>query len=378
MGSHPLRVALVAAGDPSLQSTNSGVALGFLDALRMRSDVQIVGTINAARWGWRHVFLALLTIRFPLRKWRQAYNRSGLAIRLSSRLRDEALERLPVRPDVVIHIRGNYLPPALPHVAFIDGTASLSQRFWSGWRMSARFLAARERTERLQLADSLVVLAAGQHVAREVIEHYGIDPTKVFTIGGGTNFAELPSPDLARARIRAHADRPFRLLFVGVDFQRKGGPLLLDAFRLARERVPDIELDLIGPKPGNAEPGVNWRGFLRDRELLREFYLAADAFCLPSVYEPYGLVIQEAMLHGLPSIVSDRGELPEIVGHGSAGIVVPAGDAVALSAAILALAESPERRARLGEEAMRRVRGMSWTEVAERAVEAIIEALGRG
>lgn len=73
-------------------------------------------------------------------------------------------------------------------------------------------------------------------------------------------------------------------------------------------------------------------------------YAAADAFCLPSFDEPWGVVVNEAMASGLPVILSDRvGAGPDLVVEGSTGTVVPAGDERALAAALRdVLAFSPE------------------------------------
>jgi len=89
---------------------------------------------------------------------------------------------------------------------------------------------------------------------------------------------------------------------------------------------------------------------------LRNFYAAADVLVLPSVptrtfREPWGLVVNEAMNRGLPVIASDAvgAAAGGLVRDGRNGAIVPAGDPIALAAALRRLAGDPALRARLGE-----------------------------
>ena len=81
-----------------------------------------------------------------------------------------------------------------------------------------------------------------------------------------------------------------------------------------------------------------------------------DVQAVPSLAEPFGLVVLEAMVRGVPVVASAAGGIPEIVRHGRDGLLVPAGDAAALAAALEQLLADPERRAQLAAEAGRRVR----------------------
>jgi glycosyltransferase involved in cell wall biosynthesis len=117
---------------------------------------------------------------------------------------------------------------------------------------------------------------------------------------------------------------------------------------------------------------VTFAGFLNQTEISRA-YVAADCLALPSDYgETWGLVVNEAMHHGLPAIVSDRvGCGPDLVEDGVTGYVFPCGDIEALGRALTGIASDPARRRDMGDRALRRVAGYS----EKRAVEGTLEGL---
>ncbi|WP_442574759.1 glycosyltransferase family 4 protein [Microbacterium sp. F51-2R] len=315
--------------------------------------------------------LSILSWRPQKAAWRNQKRKGRLATWARSRKRDRALARQIERPDVVIHVRNTYLPANTPYVVFIDGTASLSQRFWPDWRMSERAYETRVAQERRYFSQALLVATAGQHAAREVIDFYGQAPDRVVAVGGGTN---ITAPERAPVRVSGTADGT-RFLFIGKDFDRKGGPELLQAFSRLRGSRDDVTLEIIGPEATTTPlpTGVAWRGFITDRDLIGAAYREADVFCLPSRYEPYGLVIQEALAYGLPCLVSDRGALAEIAGD--AGLIVEAESVDSIHDGLLALAGDGELRRRLGAAAITRLDGMSWEAVADRMLSRLLPAL---
>jgi glycosyltransferase involved in cell wall biosynthesis len=106
--------------------------------------------------------------------------------------------------------------------------------------------------------------------------------------------------------------------------------------------------------PDDAVAGIRSVGQRSPAEV-RNFYAGADVLVVPSLAtlafrEPWGLVVNEAMNQGLPVIASDRvgAAAGGLVRHERNGLVVPAGDAAALAAALRRLADDPPLRARLG------------------------------
>ena len=158
----------------------------------------------------------------------------------------------------------------------------------------------------------------------------------------------------AFAAVSRRADQPVTLLLVG------DGP---DEGRL-RDRVADL-----------AVPNVVFAGF-RPADDLPEIYAASDVFVFPTLGDPYGLVLDEAMACALPLISSSAaGELNLRIREGRNGLIVPPADPVALAAAMSELAGDRARRLRLGAESRQMVEGRTparWAEDFETAVHEIL------
>lgn len=122
-----------------------------------------------------------------------------------------------------------------------------------------------------------------------------------------------------------------------------------------------------------AERGLtaHFAGFVNQTDLPKH-YAAGDVFVLPSIFEPRGTVINEAMASGLPVIVSDRsGSIGDIVQHGSNGFVFPVGDARSLATCLDTLAADPALRARMAARSIEIISGWNYA----RGVEGVAEAL---
>jgi glycosyltransferase involved in cell wall biosynthesis len=168
-------------------------------------------------------------------------------------------------------------------------------------------------------------------------------------------------------------------LFAGRPTREKGLGVLGQAWTTSGLQAPTAALVLVGVGP--TPPWVSTGGAVAPgvlafqpvgSERLRELYEAADVLVLPSIAtatfrEPWGLVVNEAMSRGLPVIASDAvgAVAGGLVRDGRNGLVVPAGDAEALAAAMRRMAEDPGLRARLGEAARRDVAAytpLAWAE----------------
>jgi glycosyltransferase-like protein len=169
------------------------------------------------------------------------------------------------------------------------------------------------------------------------------------------------------ARAAADLDGELAILTVGGIEPRKGSLTLLRAFAAAREALPERRPVLLvagGATLFDHRDEIDRFHALRERldldgsvrvlgpvsdAQLDDLYRAADVFALPSVKEGFGLAVLEALAAGLPAVVSDLDVFRTYLADGESALMAPVGDHVALAAALVRVAASPELAARLRE-----------------------------
>jgi glycosyltransferase involved in cell wall biosynthesis len=184
-----------------------------------------------------------------------------------------------------------------------------------------------------------------QWAKRGLVGDYEVPAAKVVVIPPGVNSGEW-----ARPTPRARHDGPIKILFVGGDLERKGGRLLLEAFRAIRPL--GVELHIVTRDALPAEPGiVTHQQMPPNSDALKRLYHDCDLFCLPTYGDCLPMVLSEAGAAGLPSVATSVGAIPEIVREGETGLLIPVGDVPALTAALRRLVLDEELRLRMGERA---------------------------
>jgi glycosyltransferase involved in cell wall biosynthesis len=199
--------------------------------------------------------------------------------------------------------------------------------------------------------------AATPWVADSIERDYGVPRSKIEVVGFGANVV---------CEFRAKDWSTPRFLWVGVDWERKGGDLLLEAF--IRADIPGARLDLVGRHPDVSIPGVRGHGVVREENRLREFFETATVFVLPSRFEAAGIVFLEAASAGTPCIGTRTGGLPHVLGP--SGYVVAPNDIDALTSALRAMAD-PSTAERFVEPALEHARQYTWAAVAGRMADAL-------
>lgn len=179
-----------------------------------------------------------------------------------------------------------------------------------------------------------------------LVREYEIAPELVTVIYPGIDLDRFRRTDGAT---RGRNPLP-RVLFVGGDFVRKGGPLLLEAMRggLAGR----CELHLVTGASVPQTPGVVVHTNLgpNDPRLLA-LYRDADLFALPTAGDCLAVALGEALAAGLPCITTTVAAQPEAVRDGHTGIIIAPDDADALGAALRRLLDDADLRARMGQQA---------------------------
>ena len=259
----------------------------------------------------------------------------------------------------------------LPRAATTSAAAIVVQVHEAPWDDERRtpyldpeFLEMTKALTAASVAGASHVITPSMSAAREVVGAYRVSPGLVTVAPHGVD-AEVFSPELTGGRelVAAAAQgrsRPY-VLFVGTVHPRKNLAGLRDAMtQLAGRGLPHALAIVAGPAPdrGDSEtllaaaraelPGARGRVAWLDAAddvALAVLMAGADALCLPSFGEGFGLPALEAMACGTPVVVSDRGSLPEVVGD--AGVVCePNPDA--LADALEGVLSDPAHAAELG------------------------------
>jgi glycosyltransferase involved in cell wall biosynthesis len=217
--------------------------------------------------------------------------------------------------------------------------------------------------ERELYRNAVRLLTRSRNISSSMIEDYGCEPERIELVGSGSNIDF--DPEQRRSCAASNSD-PLRILFVGKDWERKGGPDLLEAFARLRRSHPGARLQVAGPDRIPAAPGVEHLGH-RSLDELRTLYLGADIFCLPTHLEPFGVATLEAMHASLPVVATRVGALPDLVEEGESGLLVEVGDRDGLHRALARLADDPVLRLKMGERGRTRATSeFSWERVADR------------
>jgi glycosyltransferase involved in cell wall biosynthesis len=201
-------------------------------------------------------------------------------------------------------------------------------------------------------------------LARRYVESFGIPGEAIFVVANTPDIAyftaeaERLAPERDRIRRGLSIAGKKAILFVGRLLDEKGLAVLFEAYEMAGAKRGDLALLVVGD--GVRRPryeqivrekglrDVHFLGFKAQGEL-PEIYSAADVFVLPSLVEPWGVVVNEAMACGLPVIVSDQvGASADLVEEGGNGFIVPAGAAEPLADRMLEVLCDENRRLAMG------------------------------
>lgn len=229
-------------------------------------------------------------------------------------------------------------------------------------------------------------LGSGEE-SRSFAMQFGTPPTRAFCLPHAIDVAHyasgrvqaLPGRDRLRHELGIQGTT---YIYVGRLWWGKGVDHLLNAFKATQDATAEpVSLLLVGDGPDEVTlkrtcmnrqiRNVVFAGFQQKTDLPR-YYALADVFVFPTLGDPYGLVVDEAMACSLPIIsTSAAGEIRERIDEGVNGYIVPPEDSVALADRMLRLAKDSALRTEMGRISAEKVRGRTpdkWAEDFERIV----------
>jgi UDP-glucose:(heptosyl)LPS alpha-1,3-glucosyltransferase len=257
-------------------------------------------------------------------------------------------------------------------LARVGGGSRLRSRNWGVYdRLSL------EDERRLMMADSSRVIVAVSRLVREqLLRCYPIDPSKIVVIPNGVDtslYASMRDQAIREGWRVAMGIRPEDsvLLFVGNEFDRKGVQTIIEALPLLQD-LPVVVLvagdDETSPYRSLAER-LNVASkvrFLGRFDRVERLFGIADLFVFPTKYEPFGLVIIEAMAAGVPVITSRHAGAVEDLLDGEHGLFIDDPlSAQELAASIRRLMVNPQLQSRLAETCRTMVKKFDWTKIGD-------------
>jgi UDP-glucose:(heptosyl)LPS alpha-1,3-glucosyltransferase len=207
-----------------------------------------------------------------------------------------------------------------------------------------------------------IITCISKRVKREIMDYYGVADDKAEVI---YNCVDL---ERWRRQVRTAygiGEEEMLVLFVGSGFRRKGLEYAIRAMaglrQGVRRKLMVVGKGRLGHYRGLAKDCGVMKDvlFLGPRDHVEEFYAAADVFMMPTLYEPFGTVVLEAMATGIPAITSRVAGASEIVTDGTDGLIVEQPADPAEMAAKLNLLTDAALRERIGEAARRTACGYS-------------------
>lgn len=231
----------------------------------------------------------------------------------------------------------------LPGYIYTDHTNLHNLRY--RWTSPAKYLRSSEyvKLEREAYHNSAGIFVMSENIRNSLITQYGVPPEKITLAYVGSNTTP-PSH---------HSSEKYRnknIIFVGKDWERKGGPILLAAFEKVLRETPDATLSVLGCSPQVNLPNCRVFGEVSLEEVAEQ-YQHASVFCFPTLREPFGIVYIEAMLNKLPVVTNNMGAASSLITERNGFLLEPDPDAYAK--VLIDLLKQPELCRAMGEESFR-------------------------
>lgn len=204
-----------------------------------------------------------------------------------------------------------YLETNIPIIYILDGTVNVCLNYHKNLsNLLSASINQSEELEQLAINKSKFVIASSKWCANSVIEHYGKNKNDVFTIPYGANLETIPTNTESK---KLSFNEQFKLLFVGVYWQNKGGDIAINALNILNKMGYDVTLTVVGCVPtGKINENVKIIEFLdknsdEGQKKMAAIFKEHHALILPTRFDCTPIVINEASAFGLPSLVSNTG-----------------------------------------------------------------------
>jgi glycogen synthase len=291
---------------------------------------------------------------------------------LRSRQTEKKIKSLSLKPDFVIHLFSLFGPFwddfSIPYAMYLDYTMALGRENWPLWapfrsdRDYERWIAHEKRS----YDKSQLIFTMGNNCKNSLVKDYNIPAEKIHVVGSSGNFRDSST-----------AQKTFgtkQILFQGSEFERKGGDLLLQAFRLIRASMPTATLVIIGSTLTIDEPGVKNLGYISSAQEIENLFLTSDLVIAPARCDPFTAFVIEAMNYGVPCIVTRQSGISEIILNQENGIVIDSLDPAEIATEAIKLLAHPADLERISSGGRKLIHtSLNWKVIADKVASQIKE-----
>lgn len=213
-----------------------------------------------------------------------------------------------------------------PIVFYTDATlGGMLNYYWDERKWVKSNLNHAKQVENLAMKNADKIILASQWAVDTAIEFHNANPEKCIAINRGANIIhQLKDSDIevnVLSRTAMTKTGQYKMLFVGRDWERKGGPVALEIVRELNKRGKKTKLVVVGCKPlidDDRKEYVELVGFLNkdnpeQNQKLQNLYLTSDFYLQPSRQECQGIAYTEASAFGLPAIATNTGGVGDVV-----------------------------------------------------------------
>jgi len=259
--------------------------------------------------------------------------------------------------------------PGIPHFIYTDHT-HLANLSYPAFSLPDLYAPSWIKLEKTIYQNASLIFTMSKNIEASLINQYGCLSDKICCVYAGHN-------------AKGHEDekknenhcRNKNILFVGVDWERKGGPQLVEAFKIVKKFHPDAHLTIVGCSPSLDLPDCKIVGKV-PLEAVKNYYQKASIFCLPSRLEPFGIVFLEAMSYGLPVVATNIGAIPDFIKNGENGYLVNPDDEVGLADRLIKLLDDPALCREFGVAGNNRVKDRyTWDKTGKRIRDNILRVM---
>lgn len=245
---------------------------------------------------------------------------------------------------------------------------SIKKRGWgyNPWGdVSDKYINEAIKYEHDVLQKAMAIFCMGEWLAEHAKKVYPDCAHKIFVAYGGTNsIAEHIETEREKDTV----------LFVGRDYKRKAGDIVVEAVRILNDQYGvDVKLYLAGPKSKPQNCDYPWLKFLGEISYAETGRLMekASLFCMPSRFEAYGLVFAEALIAGMPCIGRDAFEMPNFIQAGQTGELVREDDAGRLADKIKKILEDDSYKMNVSNKKREYMHKYNWHNTAIKVFEKL-------